>query len=531
MNLNDLLLEGSSVDYKEALETKKPRSWLKSISAFANSFGGHIVFGVRDNPREVCGLDNPQEVISKITELIKARIDPTPRYQLHAFAEDDKICIDLEIQNGPAYPYYYRFEGVCVAYIRNGDQSEEVSRQQLSALILKGMNKTFDALPSPYHMGDVSFTLLAATFKNALKEDFHPDKDLFSTTLVTEDGQVTNGGLLLCDQGVLPQSRIFCTRWKGTHKGNIDADALDDKEYQGASLISLLQNAEDFIRNNSKNPWSIRGMTREERSDYPYKAVREVLVNALIHRDYQVLGSEIHIEMFDDRMEISSPGGMANGRRIQDMDLRHIPSMRRNQVISDVFSRLHYMERRGSGIDRIMTSYAECAQKPVFYSDSTFFLVTLPNRSVAAPAQLSMESENVETSTQNMETTAQNVETSPQNEETLRQLRSKAIKELGVCFSSKALFQFLCNTCHPRNFMSPYNAEKVEIANKLYAQVLEKAYNIEALENIQRSAKQLLGIKEFRNNEEGGDDVTGYVVLIYFGLSIILILILLAVGV
>ena len=164
-----------------------------------------------------------------------------------------------------------------------------------------------------------------------------PDKDLLSTTLVTEDGQVTNGGLLLCDQGVLSQSRIFCTRWIGTHKGNIDADALEDKEYQGASLISLLQNAEDFIRNNSKNPWSIRGMTREERSDYPYKAVREVLVNALIHRDYQVLGSEIHIEMFDDRMEISSPGGMANGRRIQDMDLRHIPSMRRNQVISESF--------------------------------------------------------------------------------------------------------------------------------------------------------------------------------------------------
>lgn len=112
----------------------------------------------------------------------------------------------MEIQNGPAYPYYYRFEGVCVAYIRNGDQSEEASRQQLSALILKGMNKTFDSLPSPYHIGDVSFTLLAATFKNTLKEDFQPDKDLLSTALVTEDGQVTNGGLLFSDQGVLPQS-------------------------------------------------------------------------------------------------------------------------------------------------------------------------------------------------------------------------------------------------------------------------------------------------------------------------------------
>lgn len=80
------------------------------------------------------------------------------------------------------------------------------------------MNKTFDALPSPYHMGDVSFTLLAATFKNALKEDFQPDKDLFSTTLVTEDGQVTNGGLLLCDQGVLSQSRIFVPAGKAHTK-------------------------------------------------------------------------------------------------------------------------------------------------------------------------------------------------------------------------------------------------------------------------------------------------------------------------
>ena len=252
------------------------------------------------------------------------------------------------------------------------------------------MNQTFDALPSPYRVGDVSFTLLAATFKNLRHEEFDLAKELPSAGLVTLDGQVTNGGLLLCDQGVLRQSRVFCTRWKGNCKGNIDEDALDDKEFQGASLITLLQNAEDFIRNNSKNPWSIRGMRREERSDYPYKAVREVLVNALIHRDYQILGSEIHVDIFDDRLEIFSPGGMMSGQRIQDMDLHHIPSMRRNQVISDVFSRLNLMERRGSGIDRILNSYAEVAQKPAFYSDSDIFLVTLPNRSMASPAQIAL---------------------------------------------------------------------------------------------------------------------------------------------
>lgn len=323
---------------------------------------------------------------------------------------EGKSCVDLEVQDGPAYPYYYAFDGSHTAYVRHGDQSEEATSRELNELILQGMNQTFDALPSSYRVGDVSFTLLAATFKNLKKEDFDLEKDLPSAGLVTDDGQITNGGLLLCDQGVLKQSRIFCTRWKGNYKGSIEEDALDDKEFQGASLITLLQNAEDFVRNNSKNPWSIRGMTREERSDYPYKAVREVLVNALIHRNYQILGSEIHVEVFDDRLEITSPGGMMNGRRVQDMDIRHIPSMRRNQVISDVFSRLGFMERRGSGIDRILNSYVEVAQKPTFYSDSDFFIVTLPNRSVATPAQISMES--VASGAESAETSAESAETS-----------------------------------------------------------------------------------------------------------------------
>ena len=320
-----------------------------------------------------------------------------------------KSCVDLEVQDGPAYPYYYAFDGSHTAYVRHGDQSEEATSRELNELILQGMNQTFDALPSSYRVGDVSFTLLAATFKN-LKKRISTLKRLALRRLVTDDGQITNGGLLLCDQGVLKQSRIFCTRWKGNYKGSIEEDALDDKEFQGASLITLLQNAEDFVRNNSKNPWSIRGMTREERSDYPYKAVREVLVNALIHRNYQILGSEIHVEVFDDRLEITSPGGMMNGRRVQDMDIRHIPSMRRNQVISDVFSRLGFMERRGSGIDRILNSYVEVAQKPTFYSDSDFFIVTLPNRSVATPAQVSMES--VETQPAEVSTSSKKVATS-----------------------------------------------------------------------------------------------------------------------
>jgi len=134
-------------------------------------------------------------------------------------------------------------------------------------------------------------------------------------------------------------------------------------------------------------------MRREEKSDYPFKAVREVLVNAVIHRDYQLIGSEVHVDMFDDRMEIVSPGGMYNGSRIQDLDLLHIPSIRRNEIISDAFARLNLMDRRGSGIGRILSSYAGFIEQPKFYSNEYFFSVILPNRSTARPAQMAFDLE------------------------------------------------------------------------------------------------------------------------------------------
>ena len=387
-------IEATHLDYKVSLETEKPKSWLKSVVAFANTKGGHILFGVTNNDHNPIGLDDAQSTASKISELLTSRVEPPVRYTLTPFNSkiEGRLCIDLEVANGPHYPYYYVHEKTREIYVRRGDRSEIATVVEQNNLILKGMNKTYDSLPSSYDLSDVSFTLLAATFKKETGDDFVLAKDLVSMGFVTEEGKVTNAGLLLCDQGYLKQSKVVCTRWKGTEKGSVEGDALDDeKEFTGVSLITLLSNVEAFIRTNSKNPWSIRGMRREEKSDYPFKAVREVLVNALIHRDYQSMGSEVHVDMYDDRMEISSPGGMISGSRIQDLDLKRVPSMRRNEIISDIFGRLHYMERRGSGIRRILNSYIDYTEQPEFYSDEYFFIVTLPNRSEARSAQMELE--------------------------------------------------------------------------------------------------------------------------------------------
>ena len=376
-----LAAEGTDVDYKEFLEEKHPISWLKSVSAFANSRGGTIVWGVRDKDHAVVGIKDPQYVNSKVSELISTRIEPKVQYTLSTVVYDDKNCLELKIFPGPDYPYYCIINKSKTAYVRRGDRSEPVTNIELNQLILRGMNKTFDMLVTPFTIRDISFTLLQATYNESADDPMVLPRDLISMKLIDEGDYATNAGLLLCDQGVLNQSRVVCTRWKGIDKGTVDEDALDDKVLENRSLIALLFDAEAFIKNNSKNPWTIRGMRREEKSDYPYKAIREVLVNALIHRDYQNIGSEIHVDMFDDRIEIMSPGGMMNGSRIQDLNLYKIPSMRRNEVISDIFGRLHFMDRRGSGIQRILGSYEGFRNKPDFYSDNTAFWVTLPNRS------------------------------------------------------------------------------------------------------------------------------------------------------
>ena len=380
MSLNDYdKIENTNIDYKEKVEYTKSKSWLKSVSAFANSNGGSLLFGVRDVDKKPVGLNDVVKDSEKVTELINSKITPLPRYELNVFNEENKDFMEVKIGDGPRTPYYYNSDGRKEAFIRSGNQSIIAPKHILDNLILKGQNTTFDELPSTFDINDVSFTLLNASLKKETGKELNKEKDYLSLELITKDNKITNAGLLLSDQGFLSQSKIVCTKWKGLIKGSVDGDAIDDKEYTG-SIISLLENAEIFIRNNSKTSWEIKGMKRVELEDYTIKAIREAIVNAIIHRDYQIIGSEIHIDMFDNRLEITSPGGMIDGSFVQNLDITKIPSMRRNRVISDIFSRLHFMDRRGSGLTRIVESYNDYDIKPKFNSDTSSFTVVFPNK-------------------------------------------------------------------------------------------------------------------------------------------------------
>ncbi|WP_104803045.1 ATP-binding protein [Blautia marasmi] len=379
--IKKLIAEATECDFKIALETKKPKSWLKSVSAFANGIGGTLFFGV-DNNGKMAGLANVQTDAEAISRLIKERITPLPQFVLTPVREDDKDALILSVAAGRTTPYYYKADGIMEAYVRVGNESVIAPDYVVNELILKGTNRSFDALITDARKEDYSFTLLEATYRERTGLRLEAS-DYVSFGLADKDGLLTNAGKLLADQNIVYNSRVFCTRWNGLEKGSIFDDALDDKEYEG-NLIYLLQSGCDFVRNNSKVRFVKEARYRVDKPDYADRAVTEALVNALIHRDYIVAGSEVHIDMYDDRLEIQSPGGMFEGKPIQECDINAIGSVRRNPVIADLFHRMKYMERRGSGLKKILSEteklpgYTE-QMKPEFYSTPSDFRVVLKN--------------------------------------------------------------------------------------------------------------------------------------------------------
>ena len=332
MELKALIAECTAYDFKVMLEEKKPKSWLKSISAFANGLGGSLFFGI-DNDGIVKGLDDVQHVCEVISSKIRDYMDPLPEVEMIPHDIDSLHILQLKVIAGYYTPYYYVGDGQRIAFVRIGDESLPATAEQMVRLVLKGSNKTYDSLHTDYKVEDFAFTILANTFKDRTKQEWDK-KYLLSFGLVTGEGNLTNAGALFADDSPLWQSRLYCTRWDGKEK----SDAINDAE----------------------------------------RTVLEAMVNHFIHRDYTVMGSEVHLDIYDDRLAITSPGGMYNGMLIQDLDIKDVSSERRNPILANVMAQLDYMEKRGSGLTRIcnetkaLEGYKD-ELKPVFKSTPTQF--------------------------------------------------------------------------------------------------------------------------------------------------------------
>lgn len=365
--------ESQNVEYKESWHDK----YLAWICGYANAQGGTIYFGIEDGTKRPVGVKNVNSLMENIPNKIRDTMGIVADVAL--LRKEGKAVIRVKVKKS-MFPVCYHGE----YHYRTGAVKMVLTGPSLTQFLLEKSGIDWDASPtfSGFKKDEHAFTALVARYRKERKSRL-TDADFESFGLALPDGRLTNVGALFADDCPLRHSRVFCTRWNGLSMASGVMDAKDNQEFAGG-LLSMLQYAEDFVRVNSRHSWHKLARTRVEFVEYPERSVHEALVNAFIHRDYLVTGSEVHVDVFDDRIEITSPGGMPGDRKLEDFDIDCIPSIRRNPLLADMCERLRIMERRGSGFKKIFEDYAEDfinpgRRNPVLESRPAYFRIILPN--------------------------------------------------------------------------------------------------------------------------------------------------------
>ena len=210
VKVSELLGEATEYDKKREVEMRKPKSWLKSVSAFANGNGGALIFGVADDDT-VIGIEDIKIASEYVSQKIKERIAPFPEIimRIHSVEEGKNLLI-VEVMKGQETPYYYKGDGSTEAFVRIGNESVVANAAELKRLVLRGKNSSFDSLMTDYNFKDYSFSKLRERYKEWNGTSM-PDKSFESFGLIDEKGKLINTGALLADNCPIRYSWLFCT--------------------------------------------------------------------------------------------------------------------------------------------------------------------------------------------------------------------------------------------------------------------------------------------------------------------------------
>lgn len=339
----------------------------KEIIAFANCDGGKLYIGVRDDGT-IVGLNNPDEVSLQISNMVRDSIKPDVTMFLHyqTIEEDGKEIVAVEIQRGTDRPYYIakkgmRPEGV---YVRQGYSSVPATDTAIRSMIKETDGDRFEAM----RCLNQELTFETAKKEFDLREVEFGTQQMRTLKLVDKDNLYTNLGLLLSDQCV---HSIKVAVFQGT-----DQTVFKDRREFTGSLMQQMNDVYDFIDFRNQTRATIEKLLRIDVRDYPEIAVREALLNLLVHRDYSFSASAL-ISIYADRIEFVSIGGLMPGIDLEDIMVGI--SVCRNQDLANVFYRLHLIEAYGTGMGKIMKAYEDTEENPTIENTKNAFKIILPN--------------------------------------------------------------------------------------------------------------------------------------------------------
>lgn len=344
----------------------------KEIVAFANCKGGKLYIGVQ-NDGTVVGLDDPDGAALQISNMVRDAIKPDLTLFLHytTLKENGKQIVAIDVQQGTERPYYIakkglRPEGV---FVRQGYSSVPATNTAIRRMIKETDGDYFEEMRSL----EQNLTFAAAEQEFSERNILFGETQMKTLGITTPDGVYTNLGLLLSDQCV---HTIKAAVFQGTTQNEFK----DRKEFSG-SLFRQMREVYDYIDFRNQTHSSFQKLRRIDQRDYPETAVRETLLNLLVHREYSFRASTF-ISLYTDRIEFTSIGGLVSGVTLKDVMMGI--SVCRNVKLANVFYRLELIEAYGTGILKIMGAYAGTGKEPEIEVSDNAFKIILPNLNVHA---------------------------------------------------------------------------------------------------------------------------------------------------
>ena len=347
--------ETRTIEFKETITN----TFLKTVSAFANYDGGSIFFGINDDGN-VVGISDIKQSCLDIENKINDSISPQPNYTLEI--QNNEQTIKLTVKAGVQKPYLYKSK----AYKRNDTATIEVDTLEFSRLILEGKNIKFEELP--YKEQELSFEVLQCKLKESIQIETFNQDTLKTLNLYDNRNGYNNAAGLLADNNHFPGIDIV--------KFGENISIIQKRiTFQNISVLDAYEKSIDVFRDYYQYE-IIQGADRKKMEKIPEAAFREAIANALIHRAWDV-ESQIRVLMFDDRIEVISPGGLPCGITGEEY-LSGKLSVLRNRNLANVFYRLGFVEIFGTGITRIKQLYEEGLIKPDFEISENAIKIVLP---------------------------------------------------------------------------------------------------------------------------------------------------------
>lgn len=346
--------EGRRIEFKETIPSKS--DLCKTVVAFANDAGGELFIGIKNQPRDVSGVSEEQllEIEEKISNIIHDNCYPLILPEIFFVNYEGKHIIVVKVFKGSNPPYYLKNKGREEGtYIRVGSNNRLANKEIIEELERQRLNISFDSLPIyTIKLDELDISLFVQKWEETTGEVINKNILKKLNLIVEERGKEfpTNALVLLSNDEIreklFPYAKIECARFKGT----IPGDFIDQKTIN-ESLTFQAEEAYSFILRHISKGSTYEGVYRKDRWEYPVIAIREVIRNAVIHRDYSLKGQEIKIAIFDDKIEITSPGKLMPTIDFNDMEAGQ--SDIRNKTLAPLFKKLGIIEQWGNGLHLI----------------------------------------------------------------------------------------------------------------------------------------------------------------------------------